>query len=170
MVIATQDGLPFRSFENHIDPPRYPVADPLELWLACKDPSTVSIEVVLVYEKRDLEPQYSQYVELNWDNGSEIRARTKKIRKATRDMILDECSNPVDLASIQDGEEVKSKVVELAILHQFNRNHVMPGCWFTMVRHRKNPRWKWVEEVVDAFEPQQHLIYEKAQANMCTHA
>ncbi len=121
-----------------------PGPDSLELWLSCMDPSMISIEVVLVHEVRDLDPLYTQRDSIAGfkENG--------KLQDATRDMILDEYSTHVDLASIQHGEEVKSAhpAPPLELYYPF-KTRVERGTYFTMVKHLKNPRWKWVEEVAE---------------------
>ncbi len=130
-------------------------ADPLELWLACKDPSTVSIEVVIVHKKRDLDPQYEQ------SDSDAAKARNAKVQEATRDMILDQCSTPVDWASIQDGAEVISTARMPFLFRSFHGVDVEDGCCFTVVKHLKNPRWKWVEAVADVVEMDHSLVYER---------
>ncbi len=121
-----------------------PGPDSLELWLSCMDPSMISIEVVLVHEVRDLDPLYRQQDSIAGlkENG--------ELQEATRDMILNQCSDPVDLASIQHGEEVKSAHPAPPLeLHYPYGTRVERGTYFTMVKHLKNPRWKWVEEVAE---------------------
>ncbi len=139
-------------------PPHAPISDPLELWSTCMDPSTISIEAVVVYETRDLDPQYTRKAPVDDPDFMEY---TDNVRLATSDMVLNQCSSPVDLTAIQNGEEVKNEAAAPALYLFDYEARVHPGCCFTTVKHLKNPRWKWVEEVVDVYRPVHTLTYER---------
>ncbi len=156
--------LPFSSssYTDTLLPPYAPRADPLELWYTGMDPSTISVEAVVVYGTRDLDPQYARKPPVDYPDFMDDYI--DNVQLATNDMILDECSNPVDLTAIQNGEEVKSGAAAPDLYIRFHRARVNPGCCFTTVKHLKNPRWKWVEEVVDVYKPVHTLTYEREPA------
>ncbi len=137
-------------------PPHVPSPDPLELWSTCMDPSTISVEAVVVYETRDLDPQYARKPPVWGVDDDAYMDYIDKVKLATSDLILTQCSNPVDLTSIQNGEEVKSGPDVYMYFHRAKAT----SC-FTTVKHLKNPRWKWVEELVDAYKPLCPITYER---------
>ncbi len=144
-------------YTEMLRPPYTPRSDPLELWCTCMDPSAISVEAVVVYETRDLDPQYAR--KLPVDNNAAWEY-IDKVKFASRDTILNQCSNRVDLASIQHGEEVKSGAAAPALDINLHDAIVKSG-YFTTVKHLKNPRWKWVEEVMDAYKPLCPMTYER---------
>ncbi len=83
------------------------------------------------------------------------------VRWGAEEVIRSQCLNPVNLeAIITDGQEMEQNPMQSILLPNLSHQAcVVETTHFTAVRHRRHPRWVWVEEVVDKMVGPGHVSY-----------